>query len=77
MEYNKVWDFFDDIYCINLDHRKDRWEQSQKEFNSVGLLPRVQRFSAIQEKDGRLGVIKSNLEIIDKMNIIFKNKYVF
>jgi GR25 family glycosyltransferase involved in LPS biosynthesis len=64
MEYNKVWDFFDEIYCINLDHRIDRWEKVQKEFESVGLLPKVKRFSAIKEKDGRLGVIKSNLAIV-------------
>jgi GR25 family glycosyltransferase involved in LPS biosynthesis len=64
MEYNKVWDFFDEIYCINLDHRTDRWEKAQKEFYRVGVLQKVKRFSAIQEKDGRLGVIKSNLAII-------------
>lgn len=64
MEYNKVWNFFEEIYCINLDHRTDRWEHAQKEFESVGVLDRVQRFSAIKEKDGRLGIIKSNLAII-------------
>lgn len=64
MDYNKVWDFFDEIYCINLDHRSDRWEKVQKEFDSVGLLPKVQRFSAIKHIDGRLGVIKSNLAIV-------------
>ena len=62
--YNKVWDFFDEIYCINLDSRLDRWEKVQKEFDKVGLLPRLKRFSAIKEKDGRLGIIKSNLEIV-------------
>jgi len=64
MEYNKVWDFFEEIYCINLDHRTDRWDRVQKEFDNVGVLPRVQRFSAIKENDGRLGVVKSNLAII-------------
>lgn len=64
MEYNKVWDFFEEIWCINIDERTDRWESVQKEFDKVGLLPRVKRFSAIRNNDGRLGVIKSNLEII-------------
>jgi GR25 family glycosyltransferase involved in LPS biosynthesis len=64
MEYNKVWDFFEEIYCINLDHRTDRWERVQKEFDSVGVLSKVQRFSAIKHPDGRLGLIKSNLEIL-------------
>jgi len=64
MEYNKVWDFFDEIWCINLDHRTDRWEKVQKEFDSVGLLSRVQRFSAIKHSDGRIGIIKSNLALM-------------
>lgn len=64
MEYYKIWNFFDEIYCINLDHRIDRWEKVQKEFDSVGVLPKIQRFSAIKETDGRLGIIKSNLAII-------------
>jgi len=64
MEYNKVWDFFDEIYCINLDYRTDRWQKAQQEFDSVGVLQRINRFSAIKEQDGRLGVIKSNLAIV-------------
>jgi len=64
MEYNKIWNFFDEIYCINLDSRKDRWEKVQKEFYNVGVIDKVQRFSAIKEQDGRLGIIKSNLSII-------------
>ena len=66
MEYNKVWDFFEEIYCINLDHRTDRWEHAEKEFDSVGLSNKVKRFSAIQHQDGRIGLIKSVLSIIKK-----------
>ena len=58
------FDFFDEIYCINLDHRIDRWEHAQKEFEKVGILNRVKRFSAIKEDDGNVGLIKSNLAII-------------
>lgn len=61
---NNPFDYFQEIYCINLDHRADRWEQSQQEFENVGILSRVQRFSAIKHEDGRVGVIKSNLEIV-------------
>ena len=64
MTYNKIWDHFDEIYCINLDHRADRWELVQREFESVGVLDKVKRFSAISDKDGRVGIIKSNLSII-------------
>lgn len=63
MEYNKVWDYFKEIYCINLDRRTDRWENAQKEFESVGVLDRVQRISAVNNPDGRIGLIKSFLKI--------------
>jgi GR25 family glycosyltransferase involved in LPS biosynthesis len=58
------FDYFDEIYCINLDERTDRWEHAQEEFRKAGILDRVIRFSAIRDVDGRLGVIKSNLAII-------------
>jgi hypothetical protein len=58
------FDYFDEIYCINLNERTDRWEHAQEEFRKAGILDRVIRFSAIRDADGRLGVIKSNLAII-------------
>ncbi len=58
------FDFFDEMYCINLDSRTDRWEHAQKEFKRAGILNRVKRFSAIKEVDGRVGIIKSNLSIV-------------
>lgn len=42
------FDFFDAIYCINLDERTDRWEHSVKQFEKLGILDKVQRFSAIK-----------------------------
>jgi len=30
-------DYFDNIYCINLDYRKDRWEKVSKEFRKLGI----------------------------------------
>lgn len=58
------FDYFDEIYCINLNERTDRWEHAQEEFKKAGILDKVQRFPAIRDTDGRLGVIKSNLAII-------------
>lgn len=58
------FDYFEEIYCINLDHRTDRWGLAQGEFEKLGIKDRVQRFSAIKHEDGRVGIIKSNLEII-------------
>src|SRR6056297_1972222 len=61
---NNPFDYFDEIYCINLDERKDRWEHAKNEFKKANILDRVKRFSAIRENDGRLGIIKSNLAIV-------------
>ena len=37
---------FDKIYCINLDHRTDRWEECQEEFKKWSI-PSVDRVSAV------------------------------
>jgi len=58
------FDFFDKIYCINLDHRTDRWKLVQKQFAKVGILDRVERFSGIKHKLGFVGCRKSHLKII-------------
>lgn len=58
------FDFFDEIYCINLDERVDRWEHAKLEFEKAGILDKVKRFSAIKNIDGRVGIIQSNLAII-------------
>ncbi len=61
-----AWDFFPKIYCLNLPHRTDRWEQCQKEFESVGLTGRVERYEGTYKPDnpvlgaliGHLGMIR-------------------
>ena len=58
------FDYFDEIYVINLDDRKDRLEHAMNEFTKAGIADRVKRFSAIRDVDGRVGIIKSNLAII-------------
>jgi GR25 family glycosyltransferase involved in LPS biosynthesis len=45
----KLNDYFDKIYCINLDRRTDRWEECQKIFKKLEI--EVERFSAV---DGKL-----------------------
>lgn len=42
------FNFFDEIYCINLDERPDRWEHSQEQFYKLGILDKVKRYSAIK-----------------------------
>jgi len=41
------FDYFDKIYCINLDSRPDRWELAKEEFQKACILDRVERFSAV------------------------------
>jgi GR25 family glycosyltransferase involved in LPS biosynthesis len=78
------FDYFEEIWVINLDSRTDRWQHAQEEFKKVGILDRVQRFSAIRHPDGRIGLIKSNVEIIKgarerKLNniLIFEDDFEF
>lgn len=68
--------YFDKIYCINLDRRKDRWEESLKEFEKWGLFNYIERYSAIDGskiknedknnilKDGEIGILLTHFEII-------------
>ncbi|TAD78972.1 MAG: hypothetical protein EA001_05625 [Oscillatoriales cyanobacterium] len=45
--------YFDQIYCINLDRRPDRWEHCQQEFSKHGI-EQVTRFSAVDAKQIQL-----------------------
>jgi GR25 family glycosyltransferase involved in LPS biosynthesis len=56
--------YFDNIYCINLDSRKDRWQTCLDEFNKVGLTNQVERFSGIKLSPGISGCTKSHYELI-------------
>jgi len=54
MKNKNPFDYFDKIFCINLDSRPDRWEQVQTEFDKVGILNRVERVSAYRpSKQGK------------------------
>ena len=50
-------------YCINLDSRRDRWADSQRNHAAVGLPPQaVQRLPAVEDKQyGALGCTKSHV----------------
>lgn len=59
-------DRFEDItnvLYINLDERKDRKEQAEKEFKRVGL--NAQRVSAIKRKPGALGCTLSHIKCLE------------
>ena len=55
--------FFDRICCINLDRRRDRWEQAKNQFDHAGIT-NYQRFSAIESENGWEGCRDSHLAII-------------
>jgi GR25 family glycosyltransferase involved in LPS biosynthesis len=78
----KLNEYFDKIYCINLDKRTDRWEECQKIFSKHGL--EVERFSAIDGSkenynlgypyDNELAGAISHTKVIEKAkNLKFKN----
>jgi GR25 family glycosyltransferase involved in LPS biosynthesis len=69
-------DFFDKIYCINLDRRPDRWEKVSKQFNELSL--KVERFPAYngnslsphkhyQINNGEVGCFMSHYRILEKI----------
>lgn len=72
---NILNNYFDKIYCINLDRRPDRWEECSKLFEKHGL--EVERFSACDGQfidtgygkvyNGELGGTISHTRIIKKI----------
>jgi len=72
------FDYFDKIYCINLESRADRWEASCEEFEKVGLLDRVERFEGIPRREGIIGCTLSHVRLIERAkNKGFKNIFIF
>ena len=81
----KINSFFDKIYCINLKHRIDRWENCQSQFKKYGL--DVERFEAVNGIEltpngvngllaGEVGVIRSNYNVIkDAKEKRYKNRH--
>jgi len=71
-------DYFDKIYCINLSHRKDRWQESLIEFEKLGIANDVERFEAIRIQPGIIGCTASHYEIVKiaKANN-YKNVLIF
>ena len=57
------FEYFDRIFCINLDDRPDRWQRMQREFDRLGLGKRVERFAAIAHDDGAEGCRRSHVAV--------------
>ena len=80
-----LYNFFDDIYCINLKNREDRWKSFLSEMARLNITD-FKRFDAVNGKEldytnlsynknllsGELGVLMSHINLIKeaKENII-------
>lgn len=59
-----MFDFIEKVIYINLEHRKDRKEQIEKQL-SIFPSEKVQRFNAVYEpRRGHLGCSKSHIEVL-------------
>jgi glycosyl transferase family 25 len=65
-------EYFDKVYCINLDSRPDRWEDAQKEFERVNF-DEIVRYSGVNGADlkisnhllsGENGILQTHINII-------------
>ena len=50
------------VFYINLEHRKDRKEHVENELKKIGL--NGQRFNAIKTKNGAIGCSMSHLRLL-------------
>lgn len=57
-------DYFDTIFCINLDRRTDRWAEAQAEMRRTGLT-KCLRFSAFERENASAGCASSHRHIWD------------
>lgn len=63
---------FKEYYCINLDDRTDRWEESQAEFKKMGL--DVKRFSALRSFNHSQSAV---IKLANKSSLIFEDDVEF
>lgn len=72
---NNPFDFFDNIFCINLDERQDRWKECCHIFNKYEMMHKIERFSALKfthqdprlmKAMGQIGCSMSHFGVIKK-----------
>ena len=62
-------DFFDSIYCINLDKRPDRWDKVMEEFRKMNIEKKIIRFPAIEHTEGWQGARDSHVAIVQQAKL--------
>jgi hypothetical protein len=61
------WKFFDRVYCLSLSNRSDRYENARRQFETVGLLDRVEFiFAEKHPTDNEVGIYESHMAAIKK-----------
>ncbi len=60
------FDYFDRIYCINLDSRPERWAAARIEFSKLGIQDRVERISGVLCTDPHEGCARAHLKVIEQ-----------
>lgn len=77
---NNAFDFFEQIYCINLEHRTDRWENCLNQFHSLGITDRVIKRKGVicnyhglsKKQNAQIGCTLSHYNILKEAQ---KNNY--
>ena len=60
-------------YCINLNHRTDRWENVQKEFKKMDLDSNdVIRFDGVKKEQGHVGCMFSHLAVLEECRRLYR-----
>lgn len=60
---NSINRFVDNIYCINLGKRVDRWQHCLNEFEKINIKDKVIRFPAFEMTPGIAGCTRSHYEV--------------
>lgn len=81
---NNPFDYFDKIYCICGEHETDRWARCCEQFEKLGIMDRVERFSdfasheVVQECNMANGCTYSHYTVLKSaMNEKLKNIFIF
>lgn len=61
---NFFMNHFDQIYCINLDKRKDRWHLVENLFKELGIYELIVRYSAVEYNPGNMGCALSHAAVL-------------
>ena len=66
-ENSNPFNYFDAIYCINLDQETGRWEGMKKRLEKLGIGNRVRRLSAVKTPEsGHIGCALSHRKVIEQ-----------